>query len=75
MINFYYNYLSLILCFQGQQPDERQINCETCPPGHYKNNGASHKTCQICNEDGKVATEEQTKCELCPSVSISLAAT
>ena len=50
------------------------MNCVTCPIGQYKNNDAGHIMCQICDEAGKVATHGQTKCELCLSVSVSLAA-
>ena len=48
------------------------MNCETCPTGQYKDNDKSHKTCKQCDAPGKVATQSQRKCELCPSVSISL---
>ena len=48
------------------------MTCVTCPTGQYKDNGAGHFTCQTCDEAGKVTTHGQTKCELCPSVSISL---
>ena len=68
-ITTYYNYLSLILHIQGKQPDPDKTNCNVCTSGEYKDNGAGHKTCQPCNDPGKVATQSQTKCELCPSVS------
>ena len=60
----------IIFYLQGTYSSEGSESCTTCENGKISDTkGASE--CTACGA-GEIAKDSHTKCELCPSVSISL---